>query len=59
MLRLPAEWLSIDQVGVRTDDLALCVLTVWVSGGELGTNEVRSNHSQETKSSIFQSMISG
>lgn len=38
MLRLPAEWLSIDQVGARTDDLALCVLTVWVSGGKLGTN---------------------
>lgn len=38
MLRLPAEWLSIDQSVARTDDLALCVLTLWVSGGKLGTN---------------------
>lgn len=38
MLRLPAEWLSIDQVVARTDDLALCVSTVWVSGGKLATN---------------------
>lgn len=38
MLRLPAEWLSIDQVVARTDDLALHGLTVWVSGGKLGTN---------------------
>lgn len=38
MLRLPAEWLSIDQVVARTDDSALCVLTVWVSGGKRSTN---------------------
>lgn len=37
-LRLPLEWLRIDQVVARTDDLALRVLTVWVSGGKLGTN---------------------
>lgn len=38
MLRLPAEWLSIDQLVARTDDSALYVSTVWVSGGKLGTN---------------------
>lgn len=38
MLRLPAEWLSIDQLVARTDDLALHGSTVWAGGGKPATN---------------------